>query len=66
MLPSARGQGLSSRLIRPFLEMADTLTRSNVGLYKHFGFQCVEESPVPGTELTVWTRAPARTGIRAL
>lgn len=63
VLPSAHGRGLSSRLIRPFLEMADaqkvivytdTLTRSNVGLYEHFGFQCVEECPVPGTGLTVW------------
>lgn len=61
--PSARGQGLSSRLIRPFLEMADaqqviaytdTVTRSNVGLYEHFGFHCVEECPIPGTGLTVW------------
>ena len=63
VLPSARGRGLSSKLIRPFLEMADsqkiiaytdTESRSNVALYEHFGFQCVEESVVPGTGLTVW------------
>lgn len=39
----------------PFLEMADlqnviaytdTVTASNVSLYEHFGFQCVEASPV--------------------
>lgn len=63
VLPSARGQGLSSKLIRPFLERADsqktiaytdTVTRSNVALYEHFGFQCVEESAVSGTGLTVW------------
>lgn len=63
VLHSARGQGLSSKLIRPFLERADsqktiaytdTVTRSNVALYEHFGFQCVEESAVSGTGLTVW------------
>ena len=63
MLPAARGQGLSSRLIRPFLAMADaqktivytdTFTRSNVALYEHFGFQCVAESAIAGTGLTVW------------
>jgi hypothetical protein len=57
-------------LIRPFLEMADsqktlaytdTVTRSNVALYEHFGFQCVEESAVSGTGLTVWAlRRPIR------
>jgi hypothetical protein len=63
VVPAARGQGLSSRLIRPFLEKADaegviactdTVTRSNVPLYEHFGFQCVEERAVPGTGITVW------------
>lgn len=63
VLPSARGQGLSSRLIRPFLEMADiqkvitytdTVTRSNVALYEHFGFECMEEAPIAGTGITVW------------
>lgn len=32
----------------------DTVTRSNVALYEHFGFQCVEESTLPGTGITVW------------
>lgn len=63
VLASARGQGLSSRLIRPFLERADqqkviaytdTVTRANVPLYEHFGFECVEEAPIPGTGITVW------------
>jgi hypothetical protein len=34
----------------------DTVTRSNVALYEHFGFQCVAESAIPGTGLTVWAR----------
>ena len=69
VLPSARGQGVASRLIRPFLEMADaqkdiaytdTVTRSNVSLYEHFGFQCMEESPIACTGITVWAlRRPA-------
>jgi len=63
VLPSARGKGVSSKLIRPFLEMADTqrtivytdtVTPSNVALYEHFDFQCVEQSPVSGTGLTVF------------
>jgi len=50
-------------LIRPFLDLADsqkviaytdTVTRSNVALYQHLGFQCVEERAVPGTGITVW------------
>jgi len=63
VLPAARGRGLSSKLIRPILEMADsqkvitytdTVTLSNVSLYEHFGFQCVEASPVQGTGITVY------------
>ena len=63
VLASARGQGLSSRLIRPFLAMADeqnviaytdTVTRANVALYEHFGFECVEAREVRGTGLTVF------------
>lgn len=63
VLASARGKGYSSRLIRPFLEMADeqkvitytdTVTRANVALYEHFGFECVEESHIPSTGITVF------------
>lgn len=63
VLPSARGKRVSSNLIRPFLEMADsqkvfaytdTATCSNVAFYEHFGFQCVEQSTIVGTGITVW------------
>lgn len=63
VLASARGKGVSSKLIRPFLEMADsqkvmaytdTVTKSNVPLYEHFGFQCVEASPIANTGITVY------------
>ena len=71
VVPSAQGQGLSSKLIRPFLEIADaqrvimyteTVTRSNVPRYEHFGFQCVEESAIAGTGITVWALRRPRVG----
>lgn len=63
VLPSERGQGKSSALIRPFLKKADeekviaytdTVTRENVPLYEHFEFQLMEQCGIPGTGLTVW------------
>ena len=63
VLESARGKGLSSRLIRPFMEMADsqkvimytdTATCANVTLYEHFGFKCMEECHIQKTGITVW------------
>ena len=61
--PDFQGQGLSSQLIRPFLEKADslgvgtyteTMTPSNVSLYEHFGFVCMEKYVVPETQLSLW------------
>jgi hypothetical protein len=49
--------------MRPILERADsegvvaytdTVTRANVPLYEHFGFQVIEECLVDGTGITVW------------
>jgi len=63
VIPIAQGKGVSSKLIRPILEMADsqkvitytdTVTQSNVALYEHFGFQCMEESSIANTGITVW------------
>lgn len=63
VIPNAQGQKLSSKLLRPILQMADeqkviaytdTVTRSNVAIYEHFGFQCVEECPVANTGVTIW------------
>ena len=63
VLPTARGKGFASKLLRPFLQMADerkvivftdTVTKSNVSLYEHFGFECVESSPVANTGITVY------------
>jgi ribosomal protein S18 acetylase RimI-like enzyme len=61
--PRAQGQGLASRLIRPFLTQADarrlptyteTITPENVSLYQHYGFRVMEDYTVPGTELHLW------------
>jgi len=70
VLASARGQGLSSQLIRPFLQMADeqkviaytdTVTETNVPLYQHFGFELMEASAVTGTGITLYAlRRPAK------
>ncbi len=71
VLKEARGQGLSSKLIHPFLTLADihkkmiytdTYTQTNVALYEHFGFQLMEERKVPHSDLTIWALVrPART-----
>jgi len=58
--PDHRGQGVSSRLVKPMLEridreglpcFLDTNTEKNVAIYRRFGFELVSESKVPGTEL---------------
>jgi ribosomal protein S18 acetylase RimI-like enzyme len=58
-----QGQGYASKLLRPMLKRIEeeglpcyleTLEKQNVGLYEHFGFKVVEESNVPGTNLTNW------------
>jgi ribosomal protein S18 acetylase RimI-like enzyme len=63
VMPNAQGQKLSSKLLGPILQMADeqkvitytdTVTRSNVAIYEHFGFQCVEECAVTNTGVTIW------------
>jgi hypothetical protein len=40
-------------------------TRSNVALYEHFGFQCMEESAIAGAGLTAWAlRRPIQSTLR--
>lgn len=63
VLPSSQGRGLSASLIRPFLKLADeqkvpaytdTVTKSNVPYYEHFGFRLMEEGFVEKTGITVY------------
>jgi ribosomal protein S18 acetylase RimI-like enzyme len=58
-----QGRGYASSLLRPMLKRIEeeglpcyleTLEKQNVQLYEHFGFKVVEESKVPGTNLTNW------------
>jgi len=63
VMPADQGKGYSSQLMRPILEKADaeksiaytdTVTRANVPLYEHFGFQVMEACAVGRTGITVW------------
>lgn len=70
IIPDSQGKGIASKLIHPILAMADTqkvltytdtVTHSNVALYEHFGFQCVEHKPIANTGITVWAlRRPSK------
>lgn len=55
-----RGQGLSSQLIKPFLEFFDKMGIScyletgagnNEAMYRHYGFDLLESTLMPGTDL---------------
>jgi ribosomal protein S18 acetylase RimI-like enzyme len=59
--PAYRGQGFSSRLLRPVLERIDrermpcfleTNAGKNVAIYRRFGFGVLSEDKMPGTEVT--------------
>lgn len=54
----AQGRGLASKLMRPMLEFCDdekmvayleTNKESNVGLYRHYGFDLMKEEVIPQT-----------------
>ena len=58
-----QGKGYASSLIKPMLARIDsehlpcyleTQKENNVSLYQHYGFEVVNESVIPGTELTNW------------
>lgn len=62
--PTYQGKGYASKLIRPMLNRLDhhnlpcflqTVNEKNVGLYKHYGFEVVEETKLPKTDLIVWS-----------
>ena len=57
----AQGKGIASKLMRPMLEFCDdermvayleTNKESNVGLYKHYGFELMREELIPKTPVT--------------
>ena len=56
----AQGKGIASKLMRPMLEFCDdermvvyleTNKESNVGLYKHYGFELMKEEFIPKTSV---------------
>ena len=57
----AQGKGLASKLLRPMLQFCDdekmvayleTNKESNVGLYRHYGFDMMKEEIIPKTPVT--------------
>ncbi|MFC1938962.1 GNAT family N-acetyltransferase [Chloroflexota bacterium] len=61
--PRFQGKGYAGKLLRPMLSRIteaglpcylDTLDEQNVSLYKHFGFEIVDKSNIPETNLTNW------------
>lgn len=57
----AQGRGLASKLLRPMLQFCDdekmvayleTNKESNVGLYRHYGFNLMNEECIPKTPVT--------------
>lgn len=61
--PVCKGKGYSSTLIKPMIYRADrenlpcfleTNTEENTRIYRHFGFEVIEESLVPGTDVMNW------------
>ncbi|MBN1289832.1 MAG: GNAT family N-acetyltransferase [Actinobacteria bacterium] len=61
--PCCQGKGYSSILLKPMLSRIDeerlpcyleTNTEENVEIYRHFGFEVLEESIIPGTDVKNW------------
>ena len=57
----AQGKGIASKLMRPMLRFCDdermvayleTNKETNVGLYKHYGFDLMREELIPKTPVT--------------
>ena len=56
----AQGKGIASKLMRPMLQFCDdermvayleTNKESNVGIYKHYGFDLMKEEMIPKTDV---------------
>ena len=69
----AQGKGIASKLMRPMLEFCDdermvayleTNKETNVGLYKHYGFDLMREELIPKSPVTHYAmvRSPKATG----
>lgn len=61
--PKFQGMGYAKKLLEPMFERLDseglpcfliTSTEENVPFYQYFGFEVVEESTIPGPEVSLW------------
>ncbi len=61
--PELQGKGYASAVVRPMLQRADregvacyldNTRERNLPLYRHFGFETVEEYTIPGISSSVW------------
>ncbi len=61
--PNYQGKGYGSMLLKPMLAYLDrvghdcyleTLKDTNVDLYEHYGFELMESTPVPGTDMMLY------------
>jgi len=61
--PDHQGKGYGSKLIKPMLEriektgytvFLETNFEGNVGLYEHLGFDIIDETKIPKTEIINW------------
>ena len=62
--PQLQGRGFASRLIRPALEeleanrcslYLETHRELNVSIYRHLGFELLDASPIPGTNIVQYS-----------
>ncbi|WP_408956272.1 GNAT family N-acetyltransferase [Natroniella sp. ANB-PHB2] len=62
--PKNQGQGIGSKLMLPFLKVAErkdhpcyleTHKFENIAIYKSYGFEVVSEDMVPGTDIVQWS-----------
>ena len=67
--PQLQGQGVGSRLIRPALGIfernhiplyLETHKKTNVEIYKHYGFEVVDCNPIPKTEIMQYSMVRSR------
>lgn len=63
VLPELQGKGYAGALLRPVLKQADrdglvcyldNTKERNLLVYRHFGFEVVEEYKIPGTSIKLW------------
>jgi len=61
--PQFQGSGCASKLLLPMLVRidkeglpcyVDTIDEQRISLYQHFGFEVLEKSVIPGTDLSSW------------